>query len=226
MTQRYQQPRERSFGREAETGHETHGRMPQSRQGMGQQPRTGREVGGQSPMGGQQIGEQPSMRGQGMQGPMSQRQGTQERQQVGGQQSMGQQPQAGRTEEEVGAKPKFEDHLSSDVMLVLADFQRLETTAEWCADQCVERGPELGTCARTCRDVADIAHLGVQLMSRNPYRRIDVGEVMLNTFLDAREELGQYRYPPVMDTVQVLDRAIESLSKGIETARQQGVGVQ
>ncbi len=161
-----------------------------------------------------------------MQQPMGQRGGTQERQQVGGQQSMGQQPQAGRTEEEVGAKPKFEDHLSSDVMLVLADFQRLETTAEWCADQCVERGPELGTCARTCRDVADIAHLGVQLMSRNPYRRIDVGEVMLNTFLDAREELGQYRYPPVMDTVQVLDRAIESLSKGIETARQQGVGVQ
>jgi hypothetical protein len=193
---------------------------------MGQQPQTGQEVGGQPPMSGQQIGQQSPTDSHGMQRQMGQRQGMQGQRQAGGRQSMGQQPYADGTEAEVGPEPKFEDHLSSDVMLVLADFQKLETTAEWCADRCVERGPELGTCARTCRDVADIAHLGVQLMSRNPYRRIDVGEVMLNTFLDAREELGQYQYPPVMDTVQVLDRAIESLSKGIETARQQGVGVQ
>jgi hypothetical protein len=182
---------------------------------MGQQPQTGQGISGQPSMRGQQ----PPMGGQGMRQPMSQQQ------QVGGQPQMGHRPQAERVEGEVGAQQKFEDHLTSDVMVVLEDLQKLETTAEWCVDECVERGPELGTCTRTCRDVADIAQLGVQLISRNPYRRIDVGEVMLNTFLDARKELRQHQYPPVMDTVQVLDRSIESLSKGIETARQQGFGV-
>lgn len=127
---------------------------------------------------------------------------------------------------EAGPKPKFEDHLASEVQMVIHDFQKLETTAEWCANECIERGPELATCARTCRDIADIAHLGVQLLSRNQYRRIDVGTVMLNAFLDARDELRRYRYPPVMDTVQVLDRAIESLSKGIETVQRRGAGTQ
>ncbi len=187
--------------------------MTGQRRGIGRQSGMGQRGG---------IGQRPQMSQQSQMGQQPQI----------GQQRMGQQTQPGQQQGmgemrgEVGEKPKFEDHLTSDVVLVLDDFQKLETTAEWCSDQCVERGPELGTSARICRDVADIAHLGVQLMSRNPYRRIDVGEVMLNVFLDAREELGTEQFPPVKDTVSVLDRAIESLSKAIETVQTQGLGVQ
>lgn len=67
---------------------------------------------------------------------------------------------------EVGERPKFEDHLSSDVMPVLDDFQKLEIVAEWCADQCAQQGPELGSCVRTCLDVADIVRDTVQVLDR------------------------------------------------------------
>ncbi|WP_232423732.1 hypothetical protein [Haladaptatus paucihalophilus] len=170
---------------------------------------------GPRPSGGSHVRRQRPPRSHGTMGQQPRtRQGTSqrsERRRMGG---------------EVGPKSKFEDLLTSEVQMVLHDFQKLETTAEWCANECIERGPELATCARTCRDIADIAHLGVQLLSRNPYRRTDVGDAILNAFLDARDELQRYRYPPVMDTVQALDRAVESLSKAIETVQRRGGGTQ
>lgn len=124
----------------------------------------------------------------------------------------------------IGGKEKFEDHLTSEVELVLDDFQKLETTAEWCSDWCAERGPQLGECARICRDVADIAHLGIQLMSRNPYRHIDIGEMMQRVFEQSLAELRQHPDPPVQDTAHVLERALTSLSRGISAVQREGLG--
>lgn len=152
--------------------------------------------------------------------------GRQQQAAAGQQPITGQSAAAGRQATAGGqAGIKFEDHLSNEVLTVLQDFQRLESLSAWCAEQCLEMGGQFARIANTCHDVSDLAHLGVQFMSRNPERQADVGDFILGYLQNARQKLAGHQSEPTRQLVETLDRAIASLQQALaRTGAQQPAG--
>lgn len=167
--------------------------------------------GSQESFGGQFGQQQPQTMGgsQGMQEPMGQSQG------VGGQMGMQSGSQIGQSHQtshqQVGQQ--FESELTPELNQALETFDRVVEIASWCADKCIEMGPEMAECARLCDDLAELAELNEKLISRDSINGPEVAEAFLRIAQQGLPILQKYQMPHVQETLQAITSAIDSTEK-------------
>lgn len=145
-------------------------------------------------MGGQQFDQQQMGRQSMGQPPM-------------GRQSMGQQPMGGQ----------FEDYLTGDLRIALDDINEAEQIAAWCADLCIDEGPQMSTCIRLCQDVADLASLAEKLIARESIFVPEITQALIQAADECARECEQYQTEHCQETASVLHRLVDSASKMLQT---------
>lgn len=128
--------------------------------------------------------------------------------------STGGRPTGARREAEtsIGAEGEmdFESALTSDMRLSLHDFVQAATVCEWCADRCLDHGPEMRECVRLCRDVASLASLNVAFLARDSPFGLAVAETFARAAAECADECARHPHAHCQECARVLDRAIDS----------------
>jgi hypothetical protein len=147
---------------------------------------------------------------QGFQKPIGQSQG------VGGQTGTQFGSQTGTphktTHQQVGKQ--FESELTPELNTALESFDRVVEIASWCADKCIEMGPEMAECARLCDDLAELAELNEKLIARDSINGPEVAEAYLRVAQQGIPILQQYSQSPhVQETLQAVDLSINATNQ-------------
>ncbi len=145
--------------------------------------------------------------------------------QIGSQRTGGRQLTEQMGRQETGSRDRsFEDHMTDELRIVLEDFSELSHVAAWCATECASGPPELGTCARVCQDVAEIAALNEMLIARDSMFGPDVADMFIRVAAEGLPELRRYQHHPhVAETIATIERTMTSCETGL---RQVGRGAQ
>lgn len=179
-------------------GHGTYG-------GQGGQPQS---KGGSQAMGTSQRMQQPMGQSQGIGGQMGTQTGTSHQ----------------TTHQQVGTQ--FESELTPELNKALEAFDRVVEIASWCADKCIEMGPEMAECARLCEDLSELAELNEKLIARDSINGPEIAEAYLRVAQQGIPILQQFQQSPhVQETLQAVDQSINSTNKlltSIGGQRQQG----
>lgn len=134
--------------------------------------------------------------------------------QPGGQQSVASPP------EHVGAT--LDESLSAPMRMALDDAVASMEVCEWCADQCIDEGPEMSRCIRLCRDVADLARVSATFIARNSI----FGPSIARTFADAAQECAreceQHPHDHCQECARVLTRAVQTTEELLATTGVEG----
>lgn len=109
-----------------------------------------------------------------------------------------------------GGDLKLEQAISDEMRVALHDFVESATTTAWCAEQCIDEGPGMSECIRLCRDVADLASLNIQLLSRDSVFGPEVAEVFASAAEACAQECAQYPHKHCQECAEVLERAARS----------------
>lgn len=174
-----------------------------------QQPQQyGAGVEGQQFQGGQQYG-------QGAQ--QAQFQGTQPQFQQGGYGTT-----AGGAQAQPSMDIKLEEGLTDEMRVALHDFIQSATACEWCAERCIDHGPEMAECLRLCRDVADLATLNAQLIARDSVFGPEAAQVFANAAEACAQECSRHSHRHCQECAEVLSRAVRSTRKMLNSFGQQG----
>lgn len=132
--------------------------------------------------------------------------------QFGGQQQPGgQQTQFGGPQQPMDIK--LEEGLTEEMRVVLHDLVQSATACEWCAERCVDEGPEMAECLRLCRDVADLATLNVQLISRDSVFGPEAIEVFASAAEACAQECARHGHRHCQECAEQLSRAVQSTRK-------------
>lgn len=161
----------------------------------------------QPPQQGQQ-GFQPH---QGQQGAQSPQGGIQ-----GGPQAM--EPQQGPGGQ---MGQRLDDALTEIMRVALHDFVQAATVTEWCADQCLDEGQEMSECIRLCRDVADIAALNQQFISRDSVFGPELVEVFITAAEACASECARHQHSHCQECAEVLSRAAKSSQEMLRSFQSQ-----
>lgn len=149
-------------------------------------------------------------------------------QQVGGQQTQatGQQSQA-----TPGTGRTFEESLSGQMRLALHDFVKAHNVTSWCADQCLDIGPQMATCVRLCEDVEDVAELNVDMITRDSWNGPRAAELFIEVAQECAQECAQHQHAHCQECAAVLTQAanstkelLNSLSQGQQAGQQTQYG--
>jgi hypothetical protein len=109
---------------------------------------------------------------------------------------------------------QYEKSMPSEFRVALHDFNTLAEVADWCRDQCLDKGPQLSTVVRTCEDLRDLAATNEKLITHDSEYGPHVAESFLKVAQQSLQELQQFQQEPaVADTIPVVQRAIESTEK-------------
>jgi len=132
---------------------------------------------------------------------------------MGGQQMRGQPGTSHQsTHQQVGQQ--FESELTPELNQALEAFDRVVEISSWCADKCIETGPEMAECARLCNDLADIAELNEKLIARDSINGPEVAETFLRVAQQGMPILQQYQQTPhVQETLQAVEQATETTNR-------------
>lgn len=161
----------------------THHTTPMAHGGQGgQQSQMG---GGQSRMSGGQQGTQQT--------------GTQS--QMGGQQHQMGGGQGGQS---------FEDYLTGDERLVLHDVVKATHTAAWCADLCIDEGPQMASCIRLCEDVEELGSVTQEFIARDSVFAPHVVETLIEVAEECAMECEQHQHPHCQENASVLRKLVQS----------------
>lgn len=134
--------------------------------------------------------------------------------QVGGQQ--GQTGlQAGQMGQQSGAgmNATLESGISDEMRVALHDFVQAANVCEWCAEQCIDEGSHMSECIRLCRDVADLATLNMQLLTRDSVFGAQVAEVFAEAAEACARECAQHPQKHCQECAEVLPRAARTTRK-------------
>ena len=174
---------------------------------------------GQQSYGGQGSYQQPQSGGMG-----GQQMGTQQ---------FGQQTGSSHqtTHQKVGKQ--FESELTPELNEALEAFDRVVEISSWCADKCIEMGPQMADCARLCDDLSELAELNEKLIARDSINGPEIAEAFLRVAQQGMPILQQHQQTPhVQETLQAVDQAINSTNKllssigGVQQAQQTQQGIQ
>lgn len=124
-------------------------------------------------------------------------------------------PSGGRTAAPRGMETarypeQFVDHLTPEMRMLLDDSIEASQVAAWCADRCIEHGPEAGDCVRLCNEVAQIADLNANFISKDAFNVVPVTEAFVAVAEQAIVELEEIPQVHAEETRAVLERAIDS----------------
>lgn len=136
------------------------------------------------------------------------------------QQSSGRQPgqiQQGRLD--------FEDTLTLEMRVALHDIVEAATICNYCADACLGN-MEMEECARLCRDVADLASLSVQFLSRDSIFGVDVAESFAYAAEECERVCTQYPHDHCQECASALRRATDSTWAMLDSRKHIGQGGQ
>lgn len=200
---------------------------------------SGIETPSQRPSQGQpqESGQQGQAYGQQQQGAAQQYGGIQ---QPGGSQEFGQPQQPrGQQASGIGEQPggqrrggrnvTLEEGISDEMRVALHDFVQSANACEWCAEQCLDEGAQMAECIRLCRDVADLATLNVQFLTRDSVFGPEAAEVFAMAAEACARECARHQHKHCQECADVLTRAARSTRKmlssfegGMQQAAQMG----
>jgi hypothetical protein len=104
----------------------------------------------------------------------------------------------------------LDEAISNEMSVALYDFVESAKACEWCANRCIDEGPQMAECIRLCRDVADLAVLNVQLLARDSVFGPEAAETFISAAEACASECAQHSHRHCQECAAVLDRAIES----------------
>jgi hypothetical protein len=101
----------------------------------------------------------------------------------------------------------LEEGISDQMRVALHDFVQAANVCEWCAERCIDEGPEMAECIRLCRDVADLASLNAQLLRRDSVFGPEVAAVFMQAAEACAEECARHPHKHCQECASVLPRA-------------------
>lgn len=131
-------------------------------------------------------------------------------QSMGGQQAGGGQPPMGGQQTTGGQDLLLEEVISDTMQIALQDFVEAVKVCEWCADRCIDEGPQMAECIRLCRDVADIATLNIQLLSRGSMIGPQAAELFISAAEACAQECAQHSHRHCQACAETLRQAIQT----------------
>ncbi|PSP54597.1 hypothetical protein BRC82_10335 [Halobacteriales archaeon QS_1_67_19] len=107
----------------------------------------------------------------------------------------------------------------------LESFDRVVEIAEWCADKCIQEGPQMAECARFCEDLAELASLNEKFIARDSINGPEIAETFLRVAQQGMPILQQHQQSPhVQETLQALDHAVDSTNRLLDSIGGQQMG--
>jgi len=200
--------------------------QPQSQQRIGSQSSTRSQFGQQPPSEFGQRGIQGGQLPEGTQGysegataatGQSAQPGIKGGMQAGGGQTTTQ--PMGRQQE-----LRLDEALTNEMRVALHDLVQAANVTEWCAEQCIDAGPQMNECLRLCRDVADLAAMNVSFMTRDSAFGPDLIDVFIEAADACARECAQHAHGHCQECAEALSKAIQSSKQML--ARFQGGGQQ
>lgn len=101
------------------------------------------------------------------------------------------------------------DRLSDEQRTCIERCNEATEVAEWCADECTG-SEEMATCARLCRDVADLASLHARFMARDSNYGHALAEACAGACEECAEECERHDADHCQVTAEVLRECAES----------------
>ncbi len=149
-----------------------------------------------------------------------------------GQQEVGQ--QYGQQGQQMTQGGQFDDQLPGEMRIALEDFEKAAKVCDWCADQCIDEGPQMAECIRLCRDVADLGTLNAKLIARDSVFGPELAEVFARAAEECADECMRHQNPHCQECASVLSRAVDSTYRlmdqlqtgGMQSGQQQPPGQQ
>ncbi|WP_266077991.1 four-helix bundle copper-binding protein [Haladaptatus caseinilyticus] len=142
----------------------------------------------------------------------------QQTQMTGGQQQQTGQEQMTR---QVG---QFDDQLPGEMRIALEDFEKAAKVCDWCADQCIDEGPQMANCIRLCRDVADLGTLNAKLIARDSVFGPELAEVFARAAEECADECIQHSNAHCQECASVLSRAVDSTYRLLDELQSGQIG--
>lgn len=121
---------------------------------------------------------------------------------------------------------QFESELTPELNEALEAFDRVVEVASWCADKCIEMGPQMAECARLCDDLSEVAELNEKLIARDSINGPEVAEAFLRIAQQGIPILQQHQQPHVQETLQTVTYAIDTTNKLLDSISGQPMGTQ
>lgn len=112
-----------------------------------------------------------------------------------------------------GRNVTLDDGISEDMRVALHDFVESANVTEWCAEQCIDEGPQMAECVRLCRDVADIARMNAQLLARDSEFGPEMAELFIVAAEACAEECAKHSHRHCQECAEVLPRAARATRK-------------
>jgi len=125
-----------------------------------------------------------------------------------------------------GMDLKLDQALTDEMRVALHDFVQSANVCEWCAERCIDHGPEMSECIRLCRDVADLASLNVKLITRDSVFGPELAEVFITAADACAQECARHPHSHCQECFEVLSRAVQSTQKMLTSFQGQQIGVQ
>lgn len=105
----------------------------------------------------------------------------------------------------------LDDGLSGPMRVALHDTIKALRVCEWCADQCIDEGPEMARCIRLCRDTADLAELNAEFIIRDSMFGPDVALTFAEAAEECARECSQHPHEHCQECARVLPRAARTV---------------
>lgn len=123
-----------------------------------------------------------------------------------------------------GRRLGFEDRLPIEFRTALTEFERAAAVCEWCADRCLDEGPEMARCVRLCHDVADLATVNATFVARDSAFGPDLAVVFASAAEECADECKRHPHDHCRECAAVLARAVDSTDKFLDSLRAGPIG--
>jgi len=128
------------------------------------------------------------------------------------------------TQQQRGIGLRFAEGVPQETQAVINSFVESIKLCEWCADQCLDEGPEMAECVRLCRDVEELGSVTVKLLSRNSPFAYDVASQFMTVAQACAHECSRHEHAHCQDCAQQLDNALMTAQQLFTTEHSQQTG--
>lgn len=143
-----------------------------------------------------------------------------------GQQGYQQQGQQSYQQQGQGMQTSLDRTLTPEIQQSLEQFVESMKVCEWCAERCVDEGPEMAECIRRCRDVADIASLNARFIARDSAYGPELAQSFISVANACAQECARHQHDHCQDCARVLGQATQTVQRMLQSFQQGQQGQQ